>query len=369
MTFPLAPVSRSGALESGECPATIHMMTASLSPGDAICNYILSLVSILREWNCSVNLYTDYPNALFPVPHHHTSSYRPTGSGILWFHYSIYSDNIRCLRETNDYIVFDSHNVSPAHLFHGYDQYMEHLCAEGERLLDDFAAKAQLTVVHSEYVREDLRRRGYRCIYKVPLVVDTKRFTGSESAFWSPLLGHLTYLLFVGRIVPQKDVAAMLHVFSALKERRADLKLFLIGGQPLPRYLSEMHALAAELRVSDDVILVGSIVDPAVLTSFYRHARFYLALSQWESFCVPIIEALYFGTPVAGRNVPPIPEIMNGGGFIVDGGPEEIAAQIDNIWDNEEAYGQFQANGRSHAEHFTDASLRDALTTVFRAIV
>ena len=363
-----ATISRDTLPDNGALPLTIHMMTASLSPGDAICNYILSLLSILRESKHNVILYTDYPNAQFPAQHYHTSAYRSSGNDVLWFHYSIYSDNIRCLRETNDYVVLDSHNVSPANLFHGYDAYLEYLCAEGERLLDEFPDKVQLAIAHSDYVREDLRRRGYRPVYKVPLVVDTKRFTGGESDLWSPLLRHMSYLLFIGRIVPQKDVAAMLHVFAALKQRRPNLKLFLLGSQPLRRYLSEMHALATELRVSDDVIFVGPVVDPEVLTSFYRHARFYLALSQWESFCVPIIESLYFGTPVAGRNVPPIPEIMNGGGFVVGDEPQDIAVQIDEVWNDDATYQRYAMIGRTHAEHFTDASLRSALESVFQAI-
>jgi glycosyltransferase involved in cell wall biosynthesis len=353
---------------SARHPLTVHIMTAAMSLGDAIGNYILALVPILREWGCEVMLYADHPNARFPLPHFHTSVYKPTGRDILWFHYSIYTDNIHWLRDSTDFVVFDSHNVSPAHLFHGYDPHMEWLCREGERLLGTFVYNVDLVVVHTDYVREDLQRRGYHPIYKVPLVVDTARFTGTDSPVWAPLLQHLPYLLFVGRIVPQKDVAAMLRVFAALKQRRPDVKLFLVGSHSLPSYIREMRALAAELGIDEDVLFTGPVTEPDILTSFYRYARFYLALSEWESFCVPIVESMYFGTPVVGHAVPPIPETMGGGGVVLRGSADAMGVQIDDLWDDEESYGLLQEHGRAHTQRFTDVQLRHALLDVFRAI-
>jgi glycosyltransferase involved in cell wall biosynthesis len=294
--------------------------------------------------------------------------YQSRGGDILWFHYSIYSDNLHWIRDSNDYVILDSHNVCPATFFSGYDPHLEHVCREGERLLDTFAADVDMALAHTDYVRHDLEQRGYYPVRKVPLVVDTARFTGNESDIWTPLLRHLSYLLFVGRIVPQKDIAAMLRVFAALRQRRPDLKLFLLGGQPLPSYVQEMRALAVDLGVEDDAFFVGAVTEPEVLTSFYRHAQFYLALSKWESFCVPMIESLYFGTPVAGHDVPPIPETMNGGGIVICGEPAAMAAQIDQVWEDQAAYELLQRNGRIHAQHFTDATLRAALLSVFQAI-
>jgi L-malate glycosyltransferase len=349
-------------------PLRIHVMTAAMSPGDAIGNYILALVPILQAWGCEVLVYADHPNHRFPLPHFHTSAYHPTGRDILWFHYSIYSDNVRWLRDSTDFKVFDSHNVSPAHLFRGYDPHMERMCREGERLLGTFVQDVDLVVVHTDYVGDDLRRRGYRAIHKVPLVVDTARFTGADSPAWAPLLQHLPYLLFVGRIVPQKDIAAMLRVHAALRTRRPDIKLFLVGSQSLPSYVRDMQTLAAELGTTDDVVFTGPVTEPDILTSLYRYARFYLALSEWESFCVPIVESLYFGTPVVGHAVPPIPETMGGGGVVLRGTPDEMAAQIDALWDDEAQYRLLQEHGRAHAQKFTDLQLRHALLDVFRAI-
>lgn len=344
---------------------TIHMMTAALSPGDAIGNYIESLVAILRGWGCRVQLYTDHPNTRYPLPHLHSSTYQPTGRDLLWMHFSISSDNLRWVAESPDFILLDSHNVSPAELFRGYDPHMERLCAEGERLLDTLTGHVDLAVVHTEYVRADLQRRGYRWLRKLPLIVDTRRFTSVGAPRWDDLLRPLDYLLFVGRIAPQKNLDLALRVFACLHQRRPTSKFFLVGGQYLPTYLAELQELASELGITDAIVFTGLIPEPEVLTSFYQHARFCLVLSKWESFCVPIVEALYFGTPVLGHNVPPIPETMGAGGVVLSGPPDEMAAQIDTLWGDEAAYRQLQERGRTHAQGFTDQQLAQELLGLF----
>jgi glycosyltransferase involved in cell wall biosynthesis len=280
-------------------------------------------------------------------------------------HYSIYSDNVVWVRESPDFVILDSHNVSPAWLFHGYDEHMEWLCKQGELLLDTLAGSVDVGIAHTEYVRTDLQRRGYGMLRKLPLIVDTQRFTGSGSSVWEPLLSQLDYLIFVGRIAPQKNLKLVLHVFAELLQHRPATKLFLVGGQPLPGYKAELDEVIEHLGISDAVVLTGQVSEPELLTSFYQHARFSFSLSVWESFCVPIIESLYFGTPVLGHAVPPIPETMGGGGVLLHGNAAEMAAQIDALWDDEQQYHALQQAGRRHVEAFTDRQLRAGLLDLF----
>jgi glycosyltransferase involved in cell wall biosynthesis len=344
------------------------MMTAALAQGDAIGNYILSLVTILRGWGCTVNLYADHLNSAYPLPHLHSGAYQPTGSDLLWMHFSVYSENVRWVRASPDFTILDSQNVCPAYLFHGYDEHLEQICSKGEAMLDTLVDGVDLAVVHTEYVRADLERRGFRVIRKLPMIVDTARFTGAGSSLWEPLLSKLDYLLFVGRVVPQKDLKLALRVFAALHRRRPQIKFFLVGGRNLPQYAAELEQLAEQLGIADAVVFAGPIAEPDILTSFYRHARFYLCLSAWESFCVPIAESLYFGTPVLGHDVPPIPETMGPGGVLLAGTAEQMAEQIDALWDDAPRYRQLQQAGRAHAGQFTDPCLRATLLDLFREL-
>ena len=340
---------------------TVHIVTAVLRQGDAIGNYILSLARLLRGWGAGVHLYADHLDTGYPLHYRHTGEYRPTGRDILWLHYSIAAPSAGLLAQSPDLRLLDYHGVCPPRLFHGYDARMEELCAQGEAGLPALARHADVAVAHSAYARDELLGHGFRRVRTLPLIVDTARFSGAGDPDWEPLLSGLDYLLFVGRVVPQKGLARSLGVFAALRERRPGLKYLIVGGRSLPRYAEELERRAAELGVAEDVIFAGAIPEARTLTSLYRHARFYLALSEWESFCVPLAEALHFGAPVLGWAVPPIPETMGPGGVILSGSPAEMAAQADALWADGARYAELQAAGRAHAERFTDVALRREL--------
>ena len=90
----------------------IRLMTATISPGDAIGNYITSLANLLQGWGASVELYADNVNPDYNGvdPSHACSA---GGDGLLWYHYSIDSDNVSRLLASKDYRVVDYHGISP----------------------------------------------------------------------------------------------------------------------------------------------------------------------------------------------------------------------------------------------------------------
>src|SRR5690606_16403151 len=241
--------------------------------GDAIGNYILALARLLGELGAEVLLYSDQPNRNYPLRHRPSRHYRPTGHDILWLHYSIFSENIHWLSVSHDLKIFDFHGVCPPRLFAGYDPQMEQLCAQGEQALDGLADHADLAIAHTDYVRDELLRHGFRRIHKLPLIVDTARFDGAGDPAWEPLLSRLDYLLFVGRVVPQKGLLHSIDLFAELRRRRPGAKYFVVG-PPLLAYAGELERRAKELGVWEDVVFTGPVVEARSLTSFYRHAKF-----------------------------------------------------------------------------------------------
>ncbi|MBE2225583.1 MAG: hypothetical protein IAF02_28865, partial [Anaerolineae bacterium] len=75
-------------------PLTVHIMTAAMTPGDAIGNYILSSARIWREWGVRVEIFADYVAPVYGGLVKPTILYPATGDALLWYHYSIYADNI-----------------------------------------------------------------------------------------------------------------------------------------------------------------------------------------------------------------------------------------------------------------------------------
>jgi glycosyltransferase involved in cell wall biosynthesis len=92
-----------------------------------------------------------------------------------------------------------------------------------------------------------------------------------------------------------------------------------------------------------------------------------ISLSEWESFCVPVAEAMFFGLPVIHTGTAPIPENVGNAETHIDKTDTSGAGRkISAVWDDTEAYGELRARALQRSEWFTDAALTKALEGVLR---
>ena len=345
----------------------IHMMTPVLTTGDAIGNYMLSLKRVFGLLGVSVRLYADYVDPAYRHSARPTSAYRPTGQDILWFHYSIWSDNFAVLDQSTDFKVMDYHGVTPVYLMRD-DPRLAALCDKAIKGLPAYANVFDWCIYHADSGHWDLEQAGYTRFSKVRLPVDTAFFGLEEDLGLAALLQQLEYIMFVGRIVPQKDVLGIVRVFAEVQKHLPEAALFLIGGTDvLPGYAQQARDEIKRLGVGHRVQMTGKISDRIVLTTFYRHARVLFSLSEWESFCVPAVEALFFGVPVVHNGITAVTENVGDAGIVIDKtDPVGAGSLVIDVWTHPERYAQLQVNAFRRAGWFTDAALADALRGVLR---
>jgi len=346
----------------------IHMMTPVLTSGDAIGNYMVSLQRVFGQLGVPVRLYADYIDPAFRHPARLTAAYRPTGNDILWFHYSIWSDNFAVLERSPDFKVMDYHGVTPVHLMQD-DPRLAALCDKAIKALPAYSKVFDWCIYHADNGLWDLQPAGYTCFFKVRLPVDTAFFGLKEDEALAGLLRKLEYILFVGRIVPQKDVLGIVRVFAEVQRRRPDIALFLVGATDvLPPYVQRVRDEIRRLGIAKRVQMTGKVSDKAALTALFRHAKFLICLSDWESFFVPAVESLFFGVPVIYTGEPPVSENVGDAGVIVDKrDPVGAAKQIISIWEDSATYAQLQAKALARSTQFTDAALAEALQSLLGA--
>jgi glycosyltransferase involved in cell wall biosynthesis len=147
--------------------------------------------------------------------------------------------------------------------------------------------------------------------------IDVKKFPFSAK--------HGEYLLFVGRIVPEKGIKEAIAV-----ARATGLKLLIIG----PTYddtRSYFHKYI-ENELNGQITYIG-YVDHDKLWPYFQKAKAFLAPIQWEEpFGLTIVEAMATGTPVIGFRRGSIPEVVQHGktGFVVDT-VEQMARAVGKI--------------------------------------
>jgi glycosyltransferase involved in cell wall biosynthesis len=112
------------------------------------------------------------------------------------------------------------------------------------------------------------------------------------------------YVLFVGRMVPEKAPAALLAAFRGLD---TDLRLVLAGGSSFTdTYTEEVRKLAAE----DPRVSFLGFVHGDKLQALYQYARLFVLPSLLEGLPLTLLEALSHGIPVVASDIPPHLEVL-----------------------------------------------------------
>ncbi len=112
-------------------------------------------------------------------------------------------------------------------------------------------------------------------------------------------------LVYVGRLQPLKGVDLALETLIALRERRGEGRLAIIGGPSGPEgpaTLAGLHRRVGAAGVIDDVLFVAP-QSHQVLSSWLRAADLTLVPSRSESFGLVALESSACGTPVLASNV------------------------------------------------------------------
>ncbi len=166
------------------------------------------------------------------------------------------------------------------------------------------------------------------------------------------------YLLFVGRIVPEKGVREAIQVAI-----RTNKQLIIIGQLPPTSYsYFDTHI---KPYLSDKILYIGPI-DKEQLSKYYQKAQALLMPIQWEEpFGLTMAEAMSCGTPVIAFNRGAAAEIVKDGktGFIVDNTAKMIEA-VDKIQMIS------RKDCRTHVEHhFTVNRMVSAYEKVLASIV
>ena len=78
---------------------------------------------------------------------------------------------------------------------------------------------------------------------------------------------------------------------------------------------------------AEDVIFPGHIKFDEIL-AYYHIADVFLCMSEHEGFCVPLVEAMYFGIPILAYASTAIPDTLGKGGLLLDKKDPIYAAEI-----------------------------------------
>lgn len=182
------------------------------------------------------------------------------------------------------------------------------------------------------------------------------------SAIGLPIAGPL--VLYIGRLVPQKNVAGLLEALARVL-RGSNASAAVVGdgpGRDDVRVFARRHCLEGRL------VAPGFIASP---WSWLRRADVFVSLSHAEGMPNTVMEAMAAGCPLVLSDITPHRELVDADGahFVSPDSPEAAATAIESLLGDKNAADQRGAQNQKLAESWTIDRAVEGYLDAYRSVL
>ena len=325
--------------------------------------YLRNLLRHWRDTGDELFVYFNGPPALDPVVEHPRVHKRPLGDGaargLVWQEWILpqaaradaidvfFSPAYSCPLRLERPRVTAVHDLS----FFAYPQDFTLLDATRRRALVAASLRASRRVaVCSDFTARELARLfpdlAERAVH-IPLAADEELPEAPPRAQARAELGVSgPLLLSVGAILNRRCLPELLRAVVRLRDRHPGLVLDVVGlNRTHPRL--DLEATVAELGLGAHVRLSGFVEDQG-LALRYSAADAFVALSEYEGFGLPALEAAARGLPLVVGRAPSQGEIFHEAALLVDSRDEaDVARALDRVLGDAAMRARLVAAGRA----------------------
>ncbi len=182
--------------------------------------------------------------------------------------------------------------------------------------------------VVSKRIEEYAKKNSIKHIFNIPIYTDLKRFLR-----YSHKKDKRKKILFVGRLVPEKDIQTLIKAVSIVVKKHPKSLLVIVGDGIERRNLEN---LVTKLGIGDNVEFVGAVKNIHIV-EYYRTCDVFVLPSYFEGWGRVVLEAMSCGRPVIMTDVGCAREVIIDlvSGFIVpiqdkDALAKKIICLLDN---------------------------------------
>jgi glycosyltransferase involved in cell wall biosynthesis len=174
------------------------------------------------------------------------------------------------------------------------------------------------------------------------------------------------YILYVGSIIERKNLLNLAKAMTLLPKNLHDTPLYIVGGGK-GDYFEKVKAFVAQNGLTQRVIFLKNVSD-ADLALLYKNAAAFVYPSVYEGFGIPIIEALFSGTPVITSTQLALTEAAGADSLCIDvARPECIADAIANVLNDAALAEMMRARGLLYAERFLPNRLAAQMMNIYKS--
>lgn len=336
----------------------VVQLLPTLSFGDAIGNDTIALKGVISEMGYSTDIYAENIDKRLPegIAKKADKLRDLKKDDVLIYHKSTGTDltfkieNYKCRR------IMVYHNITPPDFFRPYSTAATQLTELGYKGVEFLRDKVDYVLAVSAYNRSELVKMGYTCPMDIrPILIkfDDYKQTPDEATINKYSDGKKN-LVFVGRIAPNKKQENVIRAFYCYKKLNPESRLILVGSSTgMENYYERLVKYANALGIGDDVIFPGHIKFSEIL-AYYRLADAFVCMSEHEGFCVPLVEAMFFDTPIIAYDTSAISDTLGGSGVLLDNNdPVYAAAVIDRVLTDDKLRESIIAGQHKRLEDFS----------------
>lgn len=345
----------------------LHQFLPSLAPRDAIGSHTLAMQRALRAAGIPSDIYAGETHRDLKNQARSYKEWRG-GDAVLMYHAAIGCSLGDWFAERDEILLLDYHNITPPEYFEAWQPETGLLLAQGRAQLAKLAPRVHLGLADSAYNAQELTDLGCPDTSVVPIFIDPSQWGAIDAAARDHLRGTKRGAdwLFVGRVAANKshhDLICAFAMYRKVYDQHA--RLWIVGGISSGEYWHALHRLAERLDVADAVTFAGS-VSQGELGAYFDAADVFVCVSEHEGFCVPLIESMWWQTPVVAFGSSAIPDTVGRGGLVLEHKqPAVVAAAVARVVNDAALRASLIEQGVQRVTNFsperTAATLLDAL--------
>jgi len=282
----------------------------SLRKHDAVGNDLLFQANVLREQGTEIAVYADSadPTASQNLvgKEQALKLLKDTNTQLVYHHCFLWDKAEFFIGQAARKAVVRFHNSTPPHFFQSYNFAMAQTAKRAQMQTETLMKHKNVGSVWaaSNFNRKDATTAG-AAAENIDVIAPYTNLSEFES---TPLNMNVAdsipsskvNILFVGRLVPNKNHIGLLKVLSAYKQHfGSEVVLHIVGKRDpfLGLYVDHLKHLIGSNGLTDDVIFWENASFPALHT-LYSKCSVFLCMSQHEGFGVPVLEAQAHQLPV-----------------------------------------------------------------------
>lgn len=206
------------------------------------------------------------------------------------------------------------------------------------------AAKcADEIIVLSESMRQYFQEKYGRSTQFIPNGIEYGEPVSAQEITEKYGLHKNDYVLFLGRIVPEKGVHYLIEAFSKLNTNK---KLVIAGGASDS---NEYYQHIQQMANQDSRVILTGFIQGQALKELYSNAYIYVLPSDLEGMPMSLLEAMSYGNCCLTSDIPECAEVVEGhAATFQHGSVESLRKKLQELLENDDLVQRYKANAADY---------------------